>query len=259
MKKLYYKTTAAIAVLGLTAVTPASVCMAAEAAIPADNNYIMEGGYDGEILEPGQILEDADMMPGKGEEVGVNIDVGIEEGGYEEEIGYDEETLRPGQILEDVDMTPGEGEAVGINIDVDIDEASPEPDQSVPDTANMISENKQEEITNGNNIIDGTADTKNRVSQMPSVSKTAAGSSYHIESAASKAHAVSGSYTVTANLRLRKGAGTTKDIILVMNRNAVVNCYGYYTEADGTKWLLVQYLQDGQEYTGFCSSEYLRR
>ena len=206
MKKLYYKTTAAIAVLGLTAVAPASVCMAAKAAIPADNSYIMEDGYD-------------------------------------------EEILRPGQIPEDVDMTPGEGEAVGVNIDVDIEEASPESDQSVAGTANMSSENRQ----------DNAADTRNGGSQMPSVSKTAGGSSYHIEPAASKDHSVSGSYTVAANLRLRKGAGTTKAIILVMNKNSVVNCYGYYTKADGTKWLLVQYLQDGQKYTGFCSSEYLRR
>ena len=63
MKKLYYKTTAAIAVLGLTAVAPASVCMAAKAAIPADNSYIMEDGYDEEILESGQIPEDVDMTP----------------------------------------------------------------------------------------------------------------------------------------------------------------------------------------------------
>ena len=206
MKKLYYKTTAAIAVLGLTAVAPASVCMVAKAAIPADNSYIMEDGYDEEILESGQIPED-------------------------------------------VDMTPGEGEAVGVNIDVDIEEASPESDQSVAGTANMSSENRQ----------DNAADTRNGGSQMPSVSKTAGGSSYHIEPAASKDHSVSGSYTVAANLRLRKGAGTTKAIILVMNKNSVVNCYGYYTKADGTKWLLVQYLQDGQKYTGFCSSEYLRR
>lgn len=62
------------------------------------------------------------------------------------------------------------------------------------------------------------------------------------------------SYTTTANLYLRKGAGTAKGIINLMPKGSKVTNYGYYTDVNGTKWLLVTY----GKYTGYCSKKYLK-
>ena len=66
---------------------------------------------------------------------------------------------------------------------------------------------------------------------------------------------VAGTYKTTANLNLRCGAGTSKEIITTMNSGSTVNCYGYYTPVNGTKWYLLKF---GNQ-TGFASSKYLRR
>lgn len=76
------------------------------------------------------------------------------------------------------------------------------------------------------------------------------------ESAQSKDATLSGVYYVTASaLRLRKGAGTNKEIIVDMPRNSKVRCYGHYTSVSGVKWLYVIY--DGK--VGFASIKYLRK
>lgn len=70
----------------------------------------------------------------------------------------------------------------------------------------------------------------------------------------SKAH--SRSYTVSAGaLNMRSGAGTTKAVICVLQKGDKVRCYGYFTSAGNTPWLLVQ-AADGT--TGYCSSKYLK-
>lgn len=76
-----------------------------------------------------------------------------------------------------------------------------------------------------------------------------------IDYARSKDNSLKGTYTVTAALNLRAGAGKKKDIIAVMPQGAEVKCYGYYTSVSGTKWLYVVY----KGITGFASSKCLKR
>ena len=73
------------------------------------------------------------------------------------------------------------------------------------------------------------------------------------EAAKSKSPVFSKTFTTTANLNLRSGAGTSKDIIITIPKGSKVTCYGYYTKAGITIWLYVQY----GKYTGFVSSKYL--
>ena len=75
--------------------------------------------------------------------------------------------------------------------------------------------------------------------------------------AKSKSDDLKGSYHTTANLNMRHGAGTTKKVLTVIPKNTIVRNYGFYTEAQGTKWLYVQATINGTTYTGFCSSKYL--
>lgn len=65
--------------------------------------------------------------------------------------------------------------------------------------------------------------------------------------------AIAGTYTTTANLNLRSGAGTGKAIITTMPRGSKVVCYKYYAKVNGKKWYLVEY----GKYAGYCSAEYL--
>lgn len=64
-----------------------------------------------------------------------------------------------------------------------------------------------------------------------------------------------GTYTTSANLNLRTGAGTKNPVILTIPKNSKVSCYGYFTNADKTPWLFVSY----GKYTGYVSSKYLTK
>lgn len=66
---------------------------------------------------------------------------------------------------------------------------------------------------------------------------------------------IAGKYRVKSALNLRLGASKLKTSIAIMNKGDEVQCYGYYTLADGKKWYLVQY----GSLTGFCSGEYLEK
>lgn len=66
---------------------------------------------------------------------------------------------------------------------------------------------------------------------------------------------LAGKYITTSGLNLRTGAGTSKSKVTVMPKGAEVQCYGYYTKVGSTKWYLVVY----KNYTGFCSSKYLKK
>ena len=68
---------------------------------------------------------------------------------------------------------------------------------------------------------------------------------------------VAGTYTTTANLNLRVGAGTSKKVIVVIPKDTKVRNYGYYNIHNNTKWLLVKVTVDNVEYTGYCSIKYL--
>lgn len=74
------------------------------------------------------------------------------------------------------------------------------------------------------------------------------------EAAKSKNASYNRSYTTTANLNLRTGAGKNKDIILTIPKGEEVRCYGYYTKVGNATWLYVAY----GKYTGFVSMNYLK-
>lgn len=65
-----------------------------------------------------------------------------------------------------------------------------------------------------------------------------------------------GTYKVTASgLNLRAGAGTGKSILAVMKNGEKVQCYGYYNDCNGVKWLYVVY----KNIVGYVSSKYLSK
>lgn len=69
-------------------------------------------------------------------------------------------------------------------------------------------------------------------------------------------------YKVTASdyLHLRHGAGTNKQSMAKLPSGTRVKNYGYYTVLNGIKWLYIQVkLTNGVTYTGFSSSEYLKK
>lgn len=79
-----------------------------------------------------------------------------------------------------------------------------------------------------------------------------------LETAKSRNTALKGTYKTTANLNLRTGAGTNKKLIVTMPTGTKVKCYGYYTEVNGIKWILIETTVNGKKYTGFCSKQYLK-
>ena len=70
---------------------------------------------------------------------------------------------------------------------------------------------------------------------------------------------MAGTYTATANLHLRDGAGTDKKSLVVMTKGTRVQNYGYYTRVGSTRWLYIQFTLNGVQYTGFSPGDYLRR
>ena len=72
---------------------------------------------------------------------------------------------------------------------------------------------------------------------------------------------LAGSYTVTASsgLHVRNDAKTSAASMVVLPKGTVVRNYGYYTQTSGVKWLYVQVTYQGVTYTGFSSSEYLKK
>lgn len=70
---------------------------------------------------------------------------------------------------------------------------------------------------------------------------------------------LAGTYKTTANLYCRNGAGTNKKALCLIPKGTSVRCYGYYNLSGKDKWLYVQAVVDGIQYTGFCSADYLRK
>lgn len=68
---------------------------------------------------------------------------------------------------------------------------------------------------------------------------------------------LAGEYLTTANVNLRRGAGTSTKSYVVLKKNSVVKCYGYYTK-NGVNWLLVAAKADGYYYEGYVCSSYLK-
>ena len=104
-------------------------------------------------------------------------------------------------------------------------------------------------------ISDGSGSTST-TSESKSTAKRAVRAT---ESAKSKNNDLIGSYTTTTNLNMRNGAGSNKQLLITLPKNTNVRCYGYYSPASGTKWLYVTASLNGVEYSGFCSSKYLKK
>ena len=66
---------------------------------------------------------------------------------------------------------------------------------------------------------------------------------------------IAGKYRVTTALYLRVGAGKDKGALAVMPEGAEVQNYGYFTEANGRRWLYVAY----KDLVGFASWAYLKK
>lgn len=77
--------------------------------------------------------------------------------------------------------------------------------------------------------------------------------------AQSKDENEAGTWRVKENLYCRNDAGTNKKALCVIPKGTKVVADGSYTEVGLVKWLLVKFVLDGIEYTGFSSSKYLER
>lgn len=78
--------------------------------------------------------------------------------------------------------------------------------------------------------------------------------------AAAKSYSKSlvGKYKVNAttlNMRLSPSTEDNSNIVTSIKRAETVNCYGYYTHADGTNWFLVEY----KGKVGYCCAKYLTK
>lgn len=77
-----------------------------------------------------------------------------------------------------------------------------------------------------------------------------------VDSAQSKNKTFSGDYTLAANVNLRTGASTSKDIVTTIPKRKTITCHGYYTKnKKGETWYFVEY----GKYTGFIRSDLCKK
>lgn len=81
------------------------------------------------------------------------------------------------------------------------------------------------------------------------------------EYAQSKSNGIAGTYKVIApsGLNVRYGAGTNKEILVTVEKETAMKCYGYYTKVGNVIWYYVQFTYKGTAYQGFCSGDWLAR
>lgn len=106
-----------------------------------------------------------------------------------------------------------------------------------------------------NEILNGTTGKKQEPAKPTSGKKKVTSTCY----ARGMDARLSGTYTATANLYCRNDAGTNKRALCCMPAGQKVHCYGYYSTANGVKWLYIQFELNGVTYTGFSSSAYLKK
>lgn len=105
-----------------------------------------------------------------------------------------------------------------------------------------------------NQILNGEADNpqyKNSTEHVSNVECTC--------NARSRDDGLAGKYLTTANLYCRNDAGTNKKALCKIPKGTTVQNYGFYTEFNGVKWLLITFELNGTRYTGFSSSDYLKK
>ena len=60
---------------------------------------------------------------------------------------------------------------------------------------------------------------------------------------------------ITSNVRIRKGASTSHDVVATANRGMVVTVTGEADGADGKKWFQISFTYNNKEITGFIRSD----
>lgn len=115
----------------------------------------------------------------------------------------------------------------------------------------VMVQNRINQIINGSATI---AKTPEQIQEQP-VNKTFDASC----KAQRKDISLSGTWRTTANLYLRNDAGTNKKALVLIPKGTTVRNYGFYSNANGAKWLLIEVVIDGVKYTGFSHSGYLTR
>lgn len=71
---------------------------------------------------------------------------------------------------------------------------------------------------------------------------------------------LAGTYKTTTDLHIRNDAGTSKSSLGIIPSGTNVKNYGYYNkDTNGKVWLYIQVTINGIKYTGFSSSEYLKK
>ena len=110
---------------------------------------------------------------------------------------------------------------------------------------------KVNEILNGGAHVTTNENQSQKQPTEKKVTATAKATSYD--------KSLAGNYTTTANLYCRNDAGTNKKALVLIPKGTVVKNYGYYSIANGMKWLYIQVAIDGVLYTGFSSQAYLLR
>lgn len=70
---------------------------------------------------------------------------------------------------------------------------------------------------------------------------------------------VAGTYVTTADLYCRNDAGTNKKALCLIPKGTQVQNFGYYTDFNNVKWLLIKFALNGIQYTGFSSGVYLKK
>lgn len=96
---------------------------------------------------------------------------------------------------------------------------------------------------------------RTKTTSKPATSST---TSSKVAAAKSKSDAIRGAYLVTATslyCRYIPGKLTSDNVVTAFKNGTKVQCYGYYTTVDNSKWYLVQ----SGKYTGYCNSKYLKR
>lgn len=110
---------------------------------------------------------------------------------------------------------------------------------------------KVNEILNGGAHVTTNENQSQKQPTEKKVTATAKATSYD--------KSLAGNYTTTANLYCRNDAGTNKKALVLIPKGTVVKNYGYYSIANGVKWLYIQVVIDGVLYTGLSSQAYLLR
>ena len=94
---------------------------------------------------------------------------------------------------------------------------------------------------------------------LPNYASKATKADFNIEIAEYYDKKLFGKYKTKADLNLRTGAGTSKEIITTMNRDSEVFVTGCYNLYNNVKWYLCFYNKEKAMYGGYASSNYLKK